>query len=48
MREFSPSNQILLNLFETCFMIIFELTLKQKRVKRCKQFKYYPTMRLKH
>ena len=28
-------------------MIIFELTLKQKYVKRCKQFKYYHEMRLK-
>jgi len=29
-------------------MIIFELTLKRKCVKRCKQFKYYHEMRLKH
>jgi len=28
-------------------MIIFELTLKRKCVKRCKQFKYYHEMRLK-
>jgi len=28
-------------------MIIFELTLKQKCVKRCKQLKYYNEMRLK-
>jgi len=28
-------------------MIIFELTLKRKYVKQCKQFKYYHEMRLK-
>jgi len=28
-------------------MIIFELTLKQKYIKRYKQFKYYHEMRLK-
>jgi len=28
-------------------MIIFELTLKRKCVKRCKQFKYYREMFLK-
>jgi len=28
-------------------MIIFELTLKQRCVKLCKQFKYYYEMRLK-
>jgi len=28
-------------------MIIFELTLKRKCVKWCKQFKYYHEMRLK-
>ena len=28
-------------------MIIFELTLKQKCVKQCKQFKYYQEIHLK-
>jgi len=28
-------------------MIIFDLTLKRKCVKRCKQFKYYHEIRLK-
>jgi len=28
-------------------MIIFELTLKQKCVKQCKQFKYYHEIRFK-
>jgi len=29
-------------------MIIFKLTLKQKCIKLCKQFKYYHEIRLKH
>jgi len=30
-----------------CFIIIFELTLKRKCVKWCKQLKYYHEIRLK-
>jgi len=30
------------------FMIIFELTLKRKCVKGCKQFEYFHEMHLKH
>jgi len=33
--------------FQMCFMIIFELTLKRKCVKECKQFKYEHEIRLK-
>jgi len=49
MCEFSHSYQILLSLFDilNTFMIIFELILKRKYVKQCKQFKYYNEIRLK-
>jgi len=48
-RGFSPFNQILLNLlFQACFTIAFDLTLKQKCVKQYKQLKYNPKIRTKH
>jgi len=40
-RGFSHFNQILSNLtFQACFIIVFDLTLKQKCVKVYKQLKY--------
>ena len=47
---FSPFNQILLSLltFQARFIIVFDLTLKQKCVKQYKQFKYKPEMRTKY
>jgi len=34
--------------FQTRFIIVFDLTLKQKCVKQYKQLKYNPEMRMKH
>jgi len=34
--------------FQECFIIVFDLTLKQKCVKHYKQLKYNPEMRTKH
>jgi len=49
MYEFSLFYQILLSLFDILkAMIIFDLTLKRRCVKRCKQFKYYHETHLKH
>jgi len=34
--------------FQTCFIIVFDLTLKQKCVKQHKQLKYNSEMHTKH
>jgi len=49
MHGFNHSYQNLLNLFNilNTIMIIFELILKRRCMKRCTTFKYYDEMRLK-